>query len=280
MWLVLLNLFAALHDDPIAKATSKGRALQSVQRSVRKSSRPSRPSYPPAELFAANLGERLQFRPYDARGRTRKGADRELAHLLRCRQTGARHRVPRRLMEVIYAISRHYPGRRIEIFSGYRPRKYCTRAHSRHLNASAIDFRIPGVKNESLIAWLRSTFHPVGVGYYPNGVHVHLDVDRDRDTYWVDAGDAPTTPLAVGDTGLNSEDAMADEEVDAVVAAAHPADPGPKPKHEQADEAVEAPAPTVNRVDQSPAPQRSEFVAGGETNDSLEPPTDDPHFLE
>ena len=39
-----------------------------------------------------------------------------------------------------------------------------------------------------LVRWLRQSFHPIGVGYYPNGGHVHLDVDRQRDAFWVQRG--------------------------------------------------------------------------------------------
>jgi hypothetical protein len=32
------------------------------------------------------------------------------------------------------------------------------------------------------------------VGFYPHGVHVHLDVERAEDTYWVDAGPPAADP--------------------------------------------------------------------------------------
>ncbi|HZS40611.1 MAG TPA: DUF882 domain-containing protein [Polyangia bacterium] len=181
-----------------------------------------KPSYPAVELYAVNLNETLRWRPVDDRGRARKGADKELTRFLRCWHTGKQHRVDNRLGRVLYAVARHFPGKRLEIYSGYRPKAYCTREHSRHLTASAIDFHVTGVRNEKLIGWLRETFHPVGVGYYPNGVHVHLDVDRARDTYWVDAGDAPTPagaaarPIAeIGDTAPGAVEATADEPVEA-----------------------------------------------------------------
>lgn len=154
-----------------------------------------RPRFPPVELYGANTNEALRLRPFDERGRTRKAALVELTHFLRCRQSGRQHRVDPRLMRALYNVGRHYAPRRLEVFSGYRTRAYCSRPQSRHLTASAVDFRVAGVANESLVAWLRATFHPAGVGYYPNGAHVHLDVDRARDTYWVDAGDAPVTSL-------------------------------------------------------------------------------------
>ena len=155
-----------------------------------------RPTFPPVELYGPNLDESLRFRPYDDHGRPRRAALGELTHFLRCRQNGKQRRVDARLLRALYTVGRHYAGKRVEVYSGYRPRAYCTRAHSRHLTASAVDFRVEGVANRELVAWLRATFHPAGVGYYPNGVHVHLDLDRARDTFWVDRGDDAGEPLA------------------------------------------------------------------------------------
>src|SRR5258706_7329274 len=148
---------------------------------------PRKPSYPAVELLAVNLRESVRFRPYDDAGRARKAAAGELTRILRCWHTGRTHKVDSRLGRVLYQTARHCAGHRIEIYAAYRPRAYCTREHSRHLTASAIDFHVEGVKNEAVVEWLRENFHPVGVGYYPNGVHVHLDVDRVHDAYWVDA---------------------------------------------------------------------------------------------
>lgn len=171
--------------------------------------RPRRPSYPAIPLYNANTDEHLAYRPFDERGRPRKAAIRALTHLLRCRQTGKEHRIDPRLARALYRIGRHYAGRRIEIYSGYRPRAYCNLRHSRHLTASAIDFHVDGVPNEELIMWLRHSFHPAGVGYYPNGVHVHFDLDRGHDTYWVDRGDdrtATATATAAAPAGVTDAD--------------------------------------------------------------------------
>jgi len=205
------------------------RVLQPQRHAPKPKTHARKVEYPPVEMFAANLHERFLLRPYDAHGRPRKAVDRELTRFLRCWHTGRQHRVDPRLAKVIYAVGRHFPGKRLELYSGYRPRKFCTRQHSRHLTASAIDFRIPGVRNETLVAWLRERFHPAGVGYYPNGIHVHLDVDRDHDTFWIDSGDEPrkdSGPLvAVGDTAPSSIEATADEPVE-MTAIPGPADPG------------------------------------------------------
>jgi uncharacterized protein YcbK (DUF882 family) len=186
-------------------------------------------SYPAVELHAVNLDESIRWRPVDDKGKPRKTADAELTRFLRCWHTGQKHKVDPRLGRVLYQVARHYPGHRFEIFSGFRPRKYCTRQHSRHLTASAIDFRIDDVKNEALIAWLRETFHPAGVGYYPNGVHVHLDVDRMHDTYWIDAGDAPAKDdrllAEVGDTAPADLESTGDEAANTDLPHLQPLDP-------------------------------------------------------
>ncbi len=176
--------------------------------------------YPAVPIFGAHVGETLGYRPFDERGRDRRDAARALQHLLRSRQTGAQHRLHPRLGDVLYQIGRHYPGHRIEIFSGYRPRAYCDRAHSRHMSGSAVDFRVDGIDNQELIAYLEKTFHPAGVGFYPHGVHVHLDLDRRIDTYWTDPGPptidptlaAPSEPEILDDAPIAEPEADLDPE--------------------------------------------------------------------
>ncbi len=143
--------------------------------------------YGSVDLYAPGSSERLRFRPFDGKGRARKDAGRELSHFLRCAHTGQEHPVDPRLVPVLYRVGRHF-GKQVVIFSGYRPKTLSTRPHSRHLTAAAIDFNVPGVRNADLAGWLRREFHPLGVGYYPDGAHVHLDVDRRYDTYWVKPG--------------------------------------------------------------------------------------------
>lgn len=248
-------LLAALLSASPAKAGHQARIGQPQKRSSAPPAR--RPSYPTVQLVNVNLHESIRWRPVDDKGRPRKAADKELTRLLRCRHTGKQRRVDPRLGRVIYALARHY-GKPVEIYSGYRPRQYCTRKHSRHLTASAIDFRIPGVKNEDVIAWLRQSFHPVGVGYYPNGVHVHLDVDRTVDTYWVDAGDPPPA----GDPLLALADSAATAAADDTAAAA-------------AEDALADIAPTtvLDALPRLPAEPAAPAFAGPEL-----PPLDDPAF--
>lgn len=190
------------------KSAAQARVLMPKEKLRARAQAARAPRFPAVTLREVNLKEALSWRPFDDRGRPRVAAGKELERFLRDTHTGRRHLVDPRLGKVLYAVARHY-GRPIEVFSGYRPPEFSTRKHSRHLTGSAIDFRIPGVRNEALVAWLRATFHTAGVGYYPNGVHVHIDVDRARDTYWVDTGDAPSP----SPTDKDADEATVDETI-------------------------------------------------------------------
>ena len=87
--------------------------------------------------------------------------------------------IDERLIALVARVSDTFGGRRVHVISGYRPGQ-----RSRHAHGQAVDFRVEGVPNWALRDFVR-TLGSVGVGYYPNSTHVHLDV-RERPTYWVD----------------------------------------------------------------------------------------------
>ncbi len=117
-----------------------------------------------------------------------------IAHALASWRSGAEERIHGRLIRLLARISDQFGGRPIRIVSGYRPHAEARfTPHSKHTLGRAVDFSIPGVPNAVLRDYLRATFKDVGVGYYPNSTHVHLDI-REEDTYWVDysaPGQAP-----------------------------------------------------------------------------------------
>jgi uncharacterized protein YcbK (DUF882 family) len=82
-----------------------------------------------------------------------------------------------RLIEMLARVAERWPGRAIEVVSGFRP-SGDPHAGSRHAHARALDFRVVGVGREALRDFCR-TLPLAGVGYYPHSVFVHLDV-RDR----------------------------------------------------------------------------------------------------
>jgi hypothetical protein len=89
-------------------------------------------------------------------------------------------------MRLLYQTGHHWPGRRLEVVSGYRHPDVAKNPHSPHMKGLACDFRVEGVKTAELRDYLRRSFDKVGVGYYPNSTFVHLDVRADRSAFWID----------------------------------------------------------------------------------------------
>lgn len=102
--------------------------------------------------------------------------------VMRSWRTGKSTKIHPRLIYLLTKVSNHFGGREIYIVSGYRPTSVSS--HSRHNHGHAVDFKIQGVPNHVLRDYLR-TLPSVGVGYYPNSTHVHLDT-RPSSSYWVD----------------------------------------------------------------------------------------------
>jgi len=140
----------------------------------------------PVELYAVNRREAMALRFRDTKGRPVKGMQRRFDHFLRCHYTNVEHKMDPRLMRLLFQTGHHWPGRRLEVVSGYRHPEVAKNPHSPHMKGLACDFRVEGVKTAELRDYLRRTFDKVGVGYYPNSSFVHLDVRKDRSAFWID----------------------------------------------------------------------------------------------
>jgi uncharacterized protein YcbK (DUF882 family) len=140
----------------------------------------------PVVLYEVNLRETMALRQRDVRGRPGRGLQRRFDHFLRCHYTNVQHKMDPRLMRLLFQVGRHWPGRRLEVVSGYRHPTVAKNPHSPHMQGLACDFRVEGVKTSVLRDYLRRTFDKVGVGYYPNSSFVHLDVRKDHSAFWID----------------------------------------------------------------------------------------------
>lgn len=150
-------------------------------------SRPTRVSrYAPVELFHINRRETMRLRLYDERGRTIPGVQKRIERFLRCHHTNKQHRIDPRLVRLIFETGHAYPGRRVEVISGYRHPSVARNPKSPHMKGLACDLRVVGVKNSELRDYLRRRFQRVGIGYYPNSAFVHLDVRKDKSAFWID----------------------------------------------------------------------------------------------
>jgi uncharacterized protein YcbK (DUF882 family) len=170
---------------------------------VKKATKPQQKRNAPVELFAVNTKETMQLRLRDDKGRPMRGVQKRFDALMRCHHTQKQHPMNPRLVRMLVQVGKHYPGRRIEIVSGYRHPSVAKNPRSPHMQGLACDFRVVGVKNTELRDYLRAGFEKVGVGYYPNSAFVHLDVRKDRSAFWIDYS-------GPGERAIYSDNAVAD----------------------------------------------------------------------
>ncbi|HUT79084.1 MAG TPA: LysM peptidoglycan-binding domain-containing protein [Polyangia bacterium] len=111
-----------------------------------------------------------------------------------------------RVAQLLQKVAERFPGKRLELISGFRPGKQPDR-ESFHNKGQAIDFRVEGVSNKKLAFFVRG-FDTVGVGFYPNSVFIHMD-SRDRSAWWIDYSKP-------GEKAIYGRADMTDDEVEAV----------------------------------------------------------------
>ncbi len=105
------------------------------------------------------------------------------AHALREPSTGHEFPVERGLLDALYKIQRHFEAQEIRVISGYRT-PVEGNGQGNHGRGRAVDFVVPGAHDED-VARFAHRLGFVGVGLYPIGSFVHVDV-RDRSYFWTD----------------------------------------------------------------------------------------------
>lgn len=165
-------------------------AAEEKSKAEKRWGKPKRPGT--ATFYRVWSEERRRITLVDRRGRARRPALRQLRQLLRPKASKKRKQPHPRLVRLLAQISDHFGGRRIDIISGYRLPGGYTKESSRHVDGHAIDFRVRGVSLKVLRDYC-ARFDHTGVGYYPRGRFVHLDVRRKnaRWTDWSRPGEPP-----------------------------------------------------------------------------------------
>lgn len=118
----------------------------------------------------------------------------ELNNFLRDHRTGDVHIYDPRLFDLLTALEKQVgqPEAVIDVICGYRTpwsnaflREHSAGValHSLHMEAEAIDIRIPGISTLTLRN-AALALHLGGVGYYPRSEFVHVDVGRVRQWSW------------------------------------------------------------------------------------------------
>lgn len=172
-----------------AKPEPKGKAGKGVEKAEPLAHPPRRPGF----VRLVRGTEKLEAQLLSRRGRLMPAALPGLSRVLRFYPTNEKIPIDPRLATLIGLVSDHFGGRTLHVVSGFRPYSPVQYTpHSNHNLGRAMDFSVEGVPNTVLRDFCR-TFRNAGVGYYPNGTFVHLDV-RSAKTTWVDysrSGEAP-----------------------------------------------------------------------------------------
>ncbi|HSM87512.1 MAG TPA: DUF882 domain-containing protein [Candidatus Limnocylindrales bacterium] len=114
----------------------------------------------------------------------------ELDHFLRDHRTGTIHHYDPRVFDLLHDLTASLgrPSEEIDVICGYRTpwsnnllrsRSSAVARHSLHMQAMAIDIRLPGVSTTRLRD-AALALHRGGVGYYAREQFVHVDVGRVR----------------------------------------------------------------------------------------------------
>jgi uncharacterized protein YcbK (DUF882 family) len=88
------------------------------------------------------------------------------------------------VLALLVDVAQHWPGRTIEVVSGYRSPPFGA-PHSRHFAGFAIDLRVRGVRTRKVRDYIWRGHHEVGVGHYAEQDFVHVDSRPGQpDTAW------------------------------------------------------------------------------------------------
>jgi uncharacterized protein YcbK (DUF882 family) len=140
-------------------------------------------------LYETHTGERIDI-VYRRGNSYIASALAKLDYFLRDHRTGDVHHFDPRLYDLLerLTLAVGHPGGEIDVICGYRTpwsnnflrtHTQGVAEHSLHMQAEAIDIRMPGVDTYRL-RQAALALHRGGVGYYPHSNFVHVDVGRIR----------------------------------------------------------------------------------------------------
>lgn len=196
-WLVLMPVAggaapaatAKKITSPVKKQVAKRRGrhpvfsgYQAPESSLRKTPLP-RPSGK-LELTSVNdPGAYLMVNIYSADGSFNEEALDQLNHFWKCRRSGTEKAINPHLFEILSHVYDHF-GKPIGLVSGFRNQERTT---SFHFRGSASDIRVDGVNERELKRFVESLdTGGMGIGIYPHGHFIHVDIRPEPSYRWVD----------------------------------------------------------------------------------------------
>jgi uncharacterized protein YcbK (DUF882 family) len=142
-----------------------------------------RPSGNIKVVSANSPNDKASVNIYNPDGSYNLDALAELNHVLRCRRTDDEKDIDPQLLTLLSHVYDHFH-RPLEIVSGYRNQRKQT---SNHYKARASDIRITGVSPKKIEAFAETLDRGgMGIGIYPRGGFVHMDVRSPPSYRWVD----------------------------------------------------------------------------------------------
>ncbi len=131
-----------------------------------------------------NPKDRAKVNIYNSDGSYSIAAEEELNFVLRCRRTDEEKVIDIQLLTWMSLIYDHFGGKPLQIVSGYRNQR---KQSSNHAKGRAMDIRIEGVAPKQVRAFAETLDRGgMGIGIYPVGQFVHIDVRSPPSYRWVD----------------------------------------------------------------------------------------------
>jgi uncharacterized protein YcbK (DUF882 family) len=132
----------------------------------------------------ANPTDRAKVNIYNKDGSYSPGAIEELNFVLRCRRTDDEMAIDIQLLTWMSLIYDHFGGKPLQIVSGYRNQR---KQSSNHAKGRAMDIRIEGVSPKQIRNYAQTLDRGgMGLGLYPRGQFVHIDVRSPPSYRWID----------------------------------------------------------------------------------------------
>ena len=132
----------------------------------------------------AHPSDQAKVNIYNADGSYNLDAFNELNSVLRCRRTDDEKAIDVQLLTWLSLIYDHFGGKPLKIVSGYRNQR---KQSSNHFKGRATDIQIEGVSAKQVRAYAETLDRGgMGIGLYPKGQFVHIDVRSPPSYRWID----------------------------------------------------------------------------------------------